>query len=182
MNPATLRTEFAAEGAARCFSLTETFWNYTPRQKKKNARPHSVSCRTEERALMESEGTSSRCLHLSHPLTSLNEKWMDALRKLVRRYLTSMFPAPAVCSCACVCVCLVETLCVCVCVSTIWICIKPEKGRSESLTGGPAAIPAKPALQSTRCGLQPRSKVPWCPPSERVNDGPLLLLSRPGLD
>lgn len=72
-----------------------------------------LSCRTEEHAVMESEATSSQCWHLSHPFTSLNEKWMGALRKLVRHSLTSMFPATTVFMClhvfvrkkTCVCVC-----------------------------------------------------------------------------
>ena len=126
-----------------------------------------MSCRTEAQPVMELEGTSSRCLHLSHPLTSLNEKWMGALRKLVRRSLTSVFPVPTVFS--------GKTMCVCVCVSgwwAVWIGIKLEKGSSRSLTGGPAAIAALLALQSqgvvTNQG-QRLSRVP----SKRVNDGPL---------
>lgn len=129
---------------------------------------------------MELEGTSSRCLHLSHPLTSLNEKWMGALRKLVRRSLTSMFPVPTVFMCVRMCVCQKDNVCVCAWgyVSVlrwwwaVWICIKLEKGRSRSLTGGPAAIAALPALQSqgvvTSQG-QRFSGVPF----KRVNDGPL---------
>lgn len=86
------------------------------------ARPHFVSCRKEELALMEFEGTTSWCWHLSHPLTSLNEKWMGALRKLVRHSLTSMFPAATVFMCVQVFVW--RNVCVCVSVSLFFrVCV-----------------------------------------------------------
>lgn len=82
------------------------------------ARPYFLSCRMEEQAMMELEGTSSWCLHLSHPLTSLNEKWMGALKKLVRRSVTSKFPAQTLF----MCVCLVGRQWECVCM-WLWLCV-----------------------------------------------------------
>lgn len=146
------------------------------------ARPYFQSCRMEEPAMMELEGTSSQCLHLSHPLTSLNEKWMGALKKLVKRYLTSVFPALFILFMSeCVCVHLIERLCVCVSLQrqwALWICTKLEKGRSRSLTGGPAATAALLALQSQGVVTSQGQRFSGVP-SERVNDGPLP--SGPGL-
>lgn len=89
--------------------LQETVQYFNLTEAGLRSRLHLVSCSTEEHAVMESEGTSSRHWHLSHPLTSLNEKWMGALRKLARHSLTSMFPAMCVHvwwkkTCVCMCV------------------------------------------------------------------------------
>lgn len=67
-------------------------------------------------------------------------------------------------------------MCVCVCElqwwRAVWICIKLEKGSSRSLTGGPTAMAALPALQSQGVVTSQGQRLSGVP-SKRVNDGPL---------
>lgn len=124
------------------------------------ARPLFLSWRTEEQAMMKSEGTSSQCSHLSHPLTSLNKKFMCVLKmetkkKLVTCSLTSRFPAVTVR----VLVWSYSMLMRC-CPRAARMSIKLT---SRSSTGALSVFFCITGSAISRCGLTPSSKVLWCP-------------------